>query len=131
MTNVIPYHLRRPHILVVDDDFWVVDVLVDYINDIMGYEAHGVYSAEAAIHHLNEFGDIDLLITDIYMFGMNGLDLTEEIRKNWKTKVIVMSGIKYMAAGKEAIIAGAKEFFKKPISLEKFRQMIEVVLWPA
>ena len=126
--NPIPYHLRRPHVLVVDDDFWVVDVLVGYITDIMGYDAHGAYSAEEAISHLKHYGDIDLVITDIHMFGMNGLDLTQRIGDHWKTKVIVMSGLKYNGARQEALEAGAVRFFRKPIRLRKLRTMIESTL---
>jgi CheY-like chemotaxis protein len=126
--NPIPYHLRRPHILVVDDDFWVVDVLVGYITDIMGYDAHGAYSAEEAISHLKHFGDIDLVITDIHMFGMNGLDLTMAITSDWKTKVIVMSGIKFGGAEQDALEAGAERFFKKPINLKELDTMIEAAL---
>ncbi|MFZ7124716.1 MAG: response regulator [Desulfobacterales bacterium] len=130
MKNVLPNNLKRPHILIVDDDFWVVDVMVDFVSDIMGCEGHGVYSAEDAIAHIRRYGDIDLVITDIHMMGMDGLDLTEVIRKEYKSKVIVMSGIKYRGAGKEAINAGASDFFSKPINLGRLKVMIESVLEP-
>ncbi len=130
MATVLPSLSLRPHVLVVDDDFWVVDVLVEYITDIMGFEAYGAYSAEDAIAHLQRHGDVDLVITDIYMLGMDGLALTEAIGRKWKTRVIVMSGIKYRGARKEAIEAGARDFFQKPVHLGRLRTMIEAALQP-
>jgi two-component system response regulator YesN len=128
MSRIIPFQPRSPHILIVDDEFWVVDVLVDYVKLMLGYDAYGVYSADEAIAHINEHRLVDLVVTDIHMFGMDGLELTEVLSQHWNIKVIVMTGIRYQAARKEAIHAGAVDFFRKPINLQKLGEMIEAAL---
>lgn len=128
MAQIIPFPRKKPRILVVDDDYWTVDVLVEYTGNFLGYDAHGVYSAEQAIAHLKSCRDVDLVITDIQMLGMNGIELAKILTQNWGIKVIVMTGRRYGNAGKEAINAGASNFFYKPINLDNLKVIIEAEL---
>jgi CheY-like chemotaxis protein len=127
-----PYHPPgRPQVLVVDNDFWVVDLLVDFISDIMGYGAFGVYGAEKAVARIRRSGDIDLVVSDIHMFGMGGVDLTRAVRRETDAKVILMGGVRGRSLKEEAVAAGAHGFLPKPIDLARLRDMIENLLEPA
>lgn len=128
MAQIIAFPRKKPHILVVDDDYWTVDVLVEYTGNFLGYDSRGVYSAEQAIAHLNSRRDVDLVITDVHMLGMDGIELAKILTQNWGIKVIVMTGIRYGNANKEASNAGASNFFYKPINLDKLKIIIEAEL---
>jgi FixJ family two-component response regulator len=67
----------RPIVAVVDDDPRLLDSLGDLLESA-GYAARGYPSADALLH--GGLGELDLLITDIGMPGMDGLELRELVR---------------------------------------------------
>ena len=80
----------KKRILVVDDDRFVRDVLVRFFS-ISGYEALPAGSGEEALGVLRE-NKVDLVVTDVNMPGMDGLELTRRIRDSFGIDVIVMTG---------------------------------------
>ena len=113
-------------ILCVDDDQVIADHLCSYLNDLK-YKAFSVYSAEEALEVLSKH-HIDLVITDVVMPGMNGLELTEIIKKNYDLDVIVMSGYKEGGFHEKAINIGASDFFDKPFKLDDLLESVNRVL---
>jgi two-component system response regulator YesN len=81
-----------------------------------GIEAvHKAFSSDEALELLHAY-PIDIVITDIRMPGMSGLDLIAEIRKTWKNvKCIVMSGYDDFHYAKEAIVNKAVDYLLKPV----------------
>ena len=74
-------------------------------------------SGEQALEAL-ELLDCDIVITDIRMPGMNGLELLQQIRKSSEdTAVIFLSGYEEFAYAKEAIKYGAKDYLLKPVEV--------------
>lgn len=81
-----------PNILIVDDDPEVREILAETLAEF-GYGVTQAGSGEEALPMLDSRPDIDLVITDVRMPGMSGLELVEQARaRKAGLKVIVISG---------------------------------------
>lgn len=111
-------------ILVVDDDASVVDYLVEMLNE-GGYIAHGMVSPSEALARL-EREDYDLVITDIEMPGMRGLDLMKAIHTRKPGQlVLLITAFGSIDSAVQAVRAGACDFVTKPFPIEALLLAIE------
>ena len=80
---------NRIHILVVDDDDRIRDLLKDYLtkNNHMVSTAENVNEAKTKIEHFK----FDIIILDVMMPGQNGYELTKEIKKHLKIPIILLT----------------------------------------
>lgn len=81
-------------LLIVDNERLIVDNLVDLFqkSETLALEVFGVYTAAAALELMARM-KIDIVLSDIRMPGMNGLELQQEINLQWPLcKVIFLSG---------------------------------------
>lgn len=81
-------------LLIVDDEIDIADGLFDRFsrNDKFDLEVYRVYDGKSALMYFAEM-KIDILITDIHMPGMSGLQLLEEVHADWPMcKAIVLTG---------------------------------------
>lgn len=92
---------------------------------------HVVGSFSSALELLNAFEKepfaFDLLITDIKMPGMDGLDLIKEMRNRTSFEAVVISGFNDFKYLQTAIRAGAIDYLVKPIVREDFKEQLEKV----
>ena len=116
----------KTQILIVEDEETVASTLQEYL-EIVGYESSVVNTAGEAIKALNT-GHIDMVITDINLGGMNGLDLTEEVKKEHNVDVIVMTGYSEEYSYESIISKGASDLIFKPIRFEELVLRIKRVL---
>src|SRR5687768_15201912 len=80
-----------PHILVVDDDSLICQQL-ERLYQHSGYQVSVTHFAENALQML-EKEDVDLVVTDIQLPGLSGIELTKRIIERWSSvAVIVMTG---------------------------------------
>jgi two-component system, NtrC family, response regulator AtoC len=101
------------HVLIVDDEPSMRHVLSVILHD-HGYEPRAVESADEALRELAA-RPYDLVLTDVRMPGMSGLELLREIqRAQPELTVIVMSAYGAHDAALEAMKAGAYDFVSKP-----------------
>jgi len=111
--------------LVVDDERRIADTL-RIILDNAGYTAYAAYDAEGALKQLEEVTP-NLLISDVMMPGMNGVDLAIEVRKRLpECKVLLCSGVASSTQlVQEALQHGHPfQFLQKPIHpAELLRQL--------
>jgi len=117
---------RKIRILVVEDDCAILESMQTFLT-IAGFDAHKSESAENAlkfIHHT----PVDVLITDIILPGMSGLELTERVKKKFEMDVIVMTGFSGDYSYEEAVRMGASDFVFKPIRFEELLLRINRVL---
>lgn len=116
-----------PHsILIVDDDESVKESVEEYLA-ILGYDVRSALDADQAIKILETFSP-DVVLTDIIMQGMDGLELTRKIKKTDDAEVIVMTGYSAEYSYEEAIQAGASDFIFKPFRFEELDLRIKRVL---
>ena len=130
---------ENTQILIVDDD----EIITESIHEFMlrsGYRSSMVHSGEAALEFLAT-SPVDVVITDIMMPGLDGLELTDQIRSlHHHTDVIVMTGYGGDYSYEEAIQKGAQDFVTKPFSAEQLQETMQVIAedveepiggWPA
>jgi diguanylate cyclase (GGDEF)-like protein len=103
--------------MIVDDDVSILDVLRQSIC-MEGYTCEVFTKAEDALEAL-ERTPPDLLLTDIVMPGMRGLDLVRAKRIRPDITAIVMTGFVEDFSYDEAIRAGAADFIKKPFTVQE------------
>src|SRR6266849_3289606 len=91
-----------------------------------GYDVKAVGSAEEG---LKLAGDADLILTDLKLPGMDGLELLEKLKgQNSHTPVIVMSAYGTVENAVEAMKKGAVDFLPKPFSLDHLTVVVEKAL---
>ncbi|WP_413988555.1 sigma-54-dependent transcriptional regulator [Labrys okinawensis] len=105
-------------ILIVDDEIRLLDVLSGLL-EALGYTALSASSGPAAIELL-EGEQIDLVLTDLRMPGMNGQELLAEIRRRYPTMpVVIMTAFSTVRDAVQAIKDGAFDYIAKPIEQEE------------
>jgi CheY-like chemotaxis protein len=112
-------------ILIVDDDELVLIALEELLKP-QGFEVQTVSSGSAALRAL-EHNRFDLMLLDIIMPEMDGLELCKKIREkeNCRDTPIVFLTAKSTEKDKtQGLEAGANLFLSKPISPEKLLQLI-------
>ncbi|MEE8541961.1 MAG: diguanylate cyclase, partial [Desulfobacterales bacterium] len=116
----------KTRILIVEDEETAAGTLREYL-DIVGYESLVANTAGEAIKALNT-GNIDMVIIDIKLGGMDGLDLTAEVKKEHNVDVIVMTGYSEEYSYESVIGKGASDLIFKPIRFEELVLRIKRVL---
>jgi DNA-binding NtrC family response regulator len=114
-------------ILVVDDDAAVCEQLnALFVRD--NYRVVAANAAEQAEQFLkNE--DIDLVITDLRLPGMDGIELTRRIAAQWSdVPVIVMTGYAEIQNAVEVLKLGASDYIVKPFSMSAIQESVRLVL---
>ena len=115
-------------ILVVDDE----ELFLIQIQEVLQKDGHEVYTARSGMDALDRFrvGGFDLVITDLKMPGMDGLQLLQEIRNHSpKLPVIMMSGQGTIDLAVSAIKEGSSDFLVKPFSWEHLSVVVKRVLY--
>ena len=103
-------------ILVVDDD----DIIRDTLCELFSQEhtCHSADTAEAALAKL-EAHAFDLVLTDVSMPGLTGLDLLNRVVELYPgTPVIIVSGLSDQEQAQSLIARGAFDYLLKPFRLE-------------
>ncbi len=108
-------------IMIVDDE----EVMRDFLLEVFAENKPiGADSAETALELLQQ-NEVDLIITDLKMPGMDGLSLLKQVKKqNSKIKVIVVTGYASLQTASDCIQAGASDFLKKPFSIAQIRNAV-------
>ncbi|WP_047493363.1 response regulator [Terriglobus sp. TAA 43] len=81
----------KPKVLVADDEQVIANTLAIILNQA-GFEAKAVYSGESAVETVDEFQP-NMLISDVIMTGMTGIEAAIKIREKLPTcKILLFSG---------------------------------------
>lgn len=116
-------------VLVVDDEEDMLWMLQRNLNKGMqDVEILAAKSGEEALAVLSD-KTVNLVITDINMPGMNGLDLLIEINNRYpQTGVIIMTAYPSNAYKNEAMLSGSLRFIEKPFDINDMRKIVEQIL---
>lgn len=114
-------------ILVVDDEEGARELFNTILTD-EGYEVALAVDGEEALNRMK--GDAyDLVVTDIKMPGMDGLQLLQELRKVGSTAdVIMVTAYGEVESYLKAMSLGAAEYINKPIRIKELKRIVHKVL---
>lgn len=117
-------------VLIVDDEEDILWSLQNNLcNDSLQVEIAVASSGEGALEVLASSKQIDLVVTDIKMPGISGLDLLIEIKNRYPyTSVIVMTAFPSNEYKREAILKGSLHFLEKPFDINELREMVALAL---
>jgi two-component system response regulator HydG len=104
-------------VLVVDDDHDLLELL-DLRLSAHGYEVTTCGTAEQALDLIN-VGTYDVVLADVNLPGMSGLDFCARVAADWpELSVVVMTAFSSMKAAVGALRSGAYDFLQKPLEVD-------------
>jgi putative two-component system response regulator len=121
--------MEQATVLVVEDDTQIREVLTELLTDL-GYRVITTASAEEALQRVEETTP-DLVLTDVHMGGMSGVDLCARLKRDQRfqlTPVIIITGQSDLDARVAGLAAGADDFFAKPFNLIEIRTRVAALL---
>ncbi|MGH7251376.1 MAG: response regulator transcription factor [Nitrospiraceae bacterium] len=114
-------------IMVVDDEPMVRNLLSQFLT-LRGYRVRGAKDGPDALALLKQEHP-QLVILDLYMPGMNGVDVLRQLRANdYKGSVIALSASQDEQLLQEMLELGSVDIMGKPVDLERLAMMVEVSL---
>ena len=119
--------MTKATILVVDDEAVVRRVLGDALRRA-GHEVELADCGTAALKRLTKPG-IDLLLLDLQLGDIDGVEVMHAARRNWpELPIIMLTAHGSLPSAIAAVRANAADYLLKPISMEKLREVIEATL---
>lgn len=115
------------HILVVDDEINIRGALVTMLEK-KGHQVRGVATAEEGLEEL-EAAPAELVITDLRMPGIGGMEFLCRLKDKWPdTEIVVMTAYGSIDTAVEAMRWGAYDYLTKPIDRERFPIVVDKAL---
>src|SRR5437870_9657125 len=117
---------EKSRVLVVDDEPQITRVLRTVLSS-QGYQVRTAAEGEAALSNFNEWRP-ELVITDLYMPHMDGLELCKRIRAMSTVPIIVLSVRGEEKTKVEALDCGADDYVTKPFGMDELLARIRATL---
>lgn len=115
-----------PRILIVDDEVEITEILADLLSD--DYQCVKAASAEQALDLLGH-NQFQLVISDITMPGMSGLDMIPHVKElSPETVVVMISGMQTVESAIGALRLGAFDYLMKPFDLRQVEAVVKRAL---
>ncbi len=117
----------RGSILVVEDEK-ALRINLQSLLKSLGYTVFGAERGDEGLVRLQEEKS-DLVITDIRLPGMTGLELIEQVHKRYpETQVVVITGYGTLDSAVQAMRMGAQDYIQKPFDFDLLRLTVEKVM---
>ncbi len=115
---------QTENILIVDDDLHILELLQRHLHSL-DYHTYRAISVKQALQILKE-SDIDLLITDIQMPEVDGLELLKYTAEHFpQLPKLVITGFPSMDGALDVIKSGATDYLTKPFTREELKQAVQ------
>ena len=127
----VPANRTKGRILIIDDEPRLAQAVRDMIGD--GHETRVVTTGNDALQILTEEqdGPFDLILCDLHMPGMSGMDLHQkmtELRPAVAERMIFMTGGTFSERSREFVGRVNNTFIDKPVDMQQLRAMVETTL---
>ena len=116
----------KSHILIVDDEEGLRKMLQKGLRSL-GYECSIANNAKQGLDVLDA-AHVDVVITDIRMPGLSGIEFTRIVKLKYKSDVIVITGYAEDFTYEEVMEKGASDFIQKPVGIEELGLRMKRVL---
>ena len=114
------------HILVVDDDNRIRELVKEYLNENGFIISTGNNAEEAKIKL--EYFKFDLVVLDVMMPGQNGFELTKEIKKKSNLPIILLTAKGEAENRIEGLEIGADDYLSKPFEPKELLLRIKNII---
>lgn len=110
--------------MIVDDEVSIRDLFQSAFSDA-GYQVYLAENGEQALQILNQY-EIDLIFLDLKLFGMNGIELCRQIKKDKPVSIIyAITGWTGLFEVEECREAGFDDYFTKPFQIDVLFKAVE------
>src|SRR3954469_8221954 len=117
---------EKSRVLIVDDEPQITRVLKTVLTS-QGYDVRTAAEGESALANFNEWKP-ELVITDLYMPHMDGIELTRRIRAQSNVPIIVLSVKGEEGTKVEALDSGADDYVTKPFGTDELLARVRATL---
>jgi len=119
---------RTYRIAVIDDESESLASICRALKKV-GYEVSSFEDGLAAVQNLDSFRDIDLVVTDLKMPRVDGIDLLRKVREvNREAGFLIVTGHGTVETAVDALKAGADDYILKPLDLFELRNRVHQIL---
>jgi len=125
-TSVYGFHFSDCHVLIVDDDPDIREILQTIV-EVEGHHCQVATDGEMALD-LIEKDEPDVVISDIDMPKMDGIELLKRVKAKCNSDVIIMTGFAPNLSYSEILTMGASDFVQKPIMPSEMSTRLNRVL---
>jgi response regulator of citrate/malate metabolism len=113
-------------VLVVDDDFMVADIHHRFVDRIAGFRAIGVARTGAEALELSATSNPDLILLDVYLPDMTGLEVLQRLRSGGnRVGVIMITAARELDTVAGALDGGAADYLIKPFEFAQLQVKLE------
>lgn len=114
-------------VLVVEDEAIAAQAHAEYVGRLPGFEVAGVvHSAGETLRHLRRDRDVDLVLLDMNLPDVHGLDLLHRIRlEGSRADVIAVTAARDLELVQRAVSQGVAQYLLKPFTFAAFRTKLE------
>jgi two-component system response regulator AtoC len=120
-----PGKKRQERVLVADDDAAIIEMLTDLLVED-GYAVESVANGTQVLERLQSDKAFDLLLVDVQMPGINGLDLLEKLRAAGnEIPVIMITGHGTSSVAIRAMQMGAYDYLQKPFDIDEVSVVVK------
>lgn len=125
-----PFKRSAVHVLIADDHRLVIDTLSEYLkNHFSDIRVSECINLQQVLERITQAEDLDLVILDLDMPGMNGLEGLSQIRERLPdTPVAMISGVANQSQISNAFAKGASGFITKEMSASAMVKALELIL---
>ncbi len=121
-------HAYKPHVLLMEDEMGVAKGLEMVMRE-EGYEVDIAFTGQRALDMIRSI-EFDLLIADLRLPDMDGMDVVQHIReKQPSTNVVIITGYPSVSSAVEAVRMGVSDYLRKPFTEDEFKTAVKSALY--
>ncbi len=118
---------QKKKVLIVEDEKIVLEALKEWLEDD-GFEVECVDTGEKALERLKEDPSFSVVILDLRLPGMSGLDMYEKAKEFSRAKGIIITAYPTKETWDKAKALGIVDYFTKPFSVERLGETITTAI---
>jgi len=117
--------MNKPLVMIVDDEVPFVEIMTKRLEK-RSLQIISAHDGQAALEKLNKNRNVDVVILDVKMPGMDGIEALREIKKTHPLiEVIMLTGHATVETAIEGMKLGAHDYLMKPCELEQLMLKVE------